>query len=154
MKQISMIIFIAMFFASAAFAEITKLDPVQRKNIQAATYRQLHSVKELPPGVVALYADNNGRLADPGQKWQVTDVINDESLPQKRLIWAAVSHNYYVVHYERGGYAHSFHVLLIEFHAKPKVVWHGAGFNKLNNFNAFKKALGGDELDDRLNYAK
>jgi len=153
MKFITVIILLAVVFGSAAFAEVTKLDVKQRKIIETSAFRQLHSVKELPSELVALCADENNRLADPGQKWQVSDVIYDKNLPRKRLIWAATFKDYYVVHYEKGGYAHSFHVLLAKTEKTPKILWHGIGV-KLSDFNEFKNALKENKLDDRREYIK
>jgi hypothetical protein len=86
---------------------------------------------------------DNGRLAEPGQKWNATDAIIDPTLPGKRLIWAAVGGEYYVVHYERGGIAHTFHVLvakLTQNDAKPKVVLRAVG-GPLKDYAAFLVAL-------------
>jgi hypothetical protein len=95
------------------------------------------------------------RLAEPGQKWNATDVITDPNLPDKRLIWATVGGEYYVVHYERGGIAHTFHVLVAKLaknDAKPKVIWRGLG-GPLKDYAAFLIALRNGKLDDRLDYA-
>jgi hypothetical protein len=98
---------------------------------------------------------DNGRLAEPGQKWNATDAIMDPTLPGKRLIWAAVGGEYYVVHYERGGIAHTFHGLvarLTKGEAKPKVVW-GAMGGPFKDYAAFVDALRSGKLDDRSDYA-
>ncbi|MFL6539127.1 MAG: hypothetical protein ACJ8HU_00025 [Chthoniobacterales bacterium] len=67
---------------------------------------------EIPPAIVALVAGRDGKIAEPGGKWEPTDAISDASLPAKRLIWAATDGQYYVVHYERGGVAHTHHALV------------------------------------------
>ena len=79
----------------------------------------------------------------------------DPTLPGKRLIWAAAGDEYYVVHYERGGIAHSFHVLvatLTKGDVKPKAVWRAVG-GRLKDYAAFLEALRSGKLDDRLGYA-
>jgi hypothetical protein len=101
-----------------------------------------------------LRCDWKGKLADPGQNWNRTDAITDPTLPWKRLIWAAIDGDYYVVHYERGGIDHSFHILVAKFaknDAKPKVVWHAVG-RQLKDYAAFLDALRNGKLDDRLDY--
>lgn len=50
-------------------------------------------------------------MADPGQKFQVTDVVLGESLPFRRLVFAGTQDNTWFVHYEHGGYAHSYYVI-------------------------------------------
>jgi hypothetical protein len=64
------------------------------------------------PPLSRLCVDDNGKLADPGQNWNATDAVTDPTLPWKRPIWAAVGSDYYIVHYERRGIDHSFHILV------------------------------------------
>src|SRR6185295_8430855 len=126
------------------FADITKLPAENRKALQDATrFHEVFLTKELPLGIVALCTDGGDRMAEPGQKWQVTDVIMEPSLPIRRLIWAATDGEYYVVHYERGGIAHSFHVMIATItkeNSKPKLVWRGAG-ERLKDYRAFLDAM-------------
>jgi len=94
-------------------------------------------------------------LQTRGQKWNATDAILDPTLPSKRLIWAEVDGEYYVVHYERGGIAHTFHMLVAKLangEAKPKVVWSAIG-GPFKDYAAFLDALRNGKLDDRLDYA-
>lgn len=138
------------------YAEVTKLSAEHRKALQDfSRFHEIRATKDLPPAVVALCADESGRLAEPGQKWEITDVITDVTLPRKRLIWAVTDGEYYVVHYERGGYGHSFHMLVVAFtkgDAMPGDAWYGVG-NQLKDYPAFIAALHKGELDDSLNYA-
>ena len=50
-------------------------------------------------------------MADPGKKFQVTDVVHDRSLPRRRLVFAGFQGDTWFVHYERGGLAHSYFVV-------------------------------------------
>jgi hypothetical protein len=140
---------------SLCCADITKLPAEDRKVLQdSSRFHEVHSTKDLPPAVVALCVDDKGKLADSGQNWNATDAVTDPTLPWKRLIWAAVGDDYYVVHYERGGIDHSFHVLvatLTKNDAKPKVIWRGLGA-PFKDYAAFLAALKNGKLDDRLDY--
>lgn len=92
----------------------------------SSRFQEVHSTRDLLPAILALCVDHKGRLADPGQNWNATDAITDPTLPWKRLVWAAVGSDYYVVHYERGGIDHSFHILVAKLtknDGKPTVVW-------------------------------
>jgi hypothetical protein len=63
--------------------------------------------------------------------------------------------DYYVVHYERGGIAHTFHVLvatLANNDAKPKMVWCAMG-GPFKDYAAFLNGLRNEKQDDRLDYA-
>ncbi len=69
-----------------------------------------------------------------------------------RLIWAAVGGEYYVVHYERGGIDHSFHMLIAKLtknDAEPKLVWRAVG-GPFKDYAAFLDALRNGKLHDRL----
>ena len=137
-------------------ADVTKLPADQRKVLQnSARFHEVHTTTNLPPAVVALCSDDNGRLAEPGQKWEATDLITDSTLPCKRLIWAASGGGYCVVHYERCGRGHSFHVLVAickQGDSKAKVVWRAVG-HQLEDYSAFLVALEKNQLDNRLEYA-
>src|SRR5207245_4046714 len=144
MKHIGLCLFFAVAIQSLPYADVTRLPAENRKVLQnSSLFHEVHSTSDLPPEIVALCAGDNGRLADPGQKWNATDVITDPTLPGKRLIWTAVGGEYYVVHYERGGIAHTFHVLvatLTKNNAKPKVVWRAVG-GPVKDYAAFLIAL-------------
>jgi hypothetical protein len=154
MKHLSYLLF-AVAIQSWCCGDVTKLPAEDRRALQdSSRFHEVHSTGDLPAAIVALCADD-GRLAGPGQKWNATDAITDPTLPGKRLIWAAVDGEYYVVHYERGGIAHTFHVLvatLTKNNTKPKVIWRGVG-GPLKDYAAFLIALRNGKLDDRLDYA-
>ncbi len=154
MKHLSYLLF-AVAIQSWCCGDVTKLPAEDRRVLQdSSRFHEVHSTGDLPAAIVALCADD-GRLAEPGQKWNATDAITDPTLPGKRLIWAAVDGEYYVVHYERGGIAHTFHVLvatLTKNNTKPKVIWRGVG-GPLKDYAAFLIALRNGKLDDRLDYA-
>jgi len=158
---------LAIAMNGVCFADITKfatphpsrggLPADDRKVLlDSSRFHEVHSTSDLPPAIVALCADDKGRLADPGQNWNTTDVVADATLPWKRLIWAAVGGEYYVVHYERGGIDHSFHILIAKVangHDKPTLIWHAVG-QPLKDYTAFLEGLSAGELDDRVNYPR
>jgi hypothetical protein len=164
MKPISVFLLLAVTIQSLCYADATKfttanpsdggLSAEDHKLLQdPARFHEVHSTRDLPSAVVTLCTED-GKIADPGQKWNATCVITDLTLPGKRLIWAAVGGEYYVVHYERGGIAHSFHVLvakLMKDDSKPKVIWRAAG-KQLKDYAAFLDALRSAKLSDRLDY--
>jgi hypothetical protein len=158
MKQIVLCLFCAVSTYHLCCGDVTKLAAEDRKALENAShFHEVHSTGDLPPAVLALCdGGGDGKLAEPGQKWNATDVIMDPSLPGKRLIWAAVGGEYYIVHYERGGIAHTFHVLVAKFAkdgAKPKPVWRAIG-GPFQDYAAFVEALRGGKLDNRMDYAQ
>jgi hypothetical protein len=154
MKHLRLYILLAVAMQSLCYANVTKLSPEDRSMLQdSLRFHEVHSTNDLPAAIVTSCAED-GRLAEPGQKWNATDSIMDPTLPGKRLIWAAVGGGYFVVHYERGGIAHTFHVLVAKLtrnDAKPKVVSRAVG-GPLKDYTAFLVALRHGKLDDRLDY--
>jgi hypothetical protein len=68
-------------------------------------------VRALPGPVLQKYTEQGGSrllMANPGQKFEATDVIRDASMPRERLIFAGVAGDKCFVHYERGGRAHMY----------------------------------------------
>ena len=57
-------------------------------------------------------------MADPGQNFQVTDVVLEKSMPRRRLVFAGTQDKTGFVHYEGGGFAHSYYV--IAFKVNPR----------------------------------
>src|SRR5436190_13538911 len=153
MKHITLRLLLTMVIQSFCYADVTKLAAQDRRALQdSSRFHEVHATSDLPPSVVAACAGDKNKLAEPGQKWNATDAIIDPTLPGKRLIWAAISGDYYVVHYERGGIAHTFHVLvakLAKADAKPKTLWRAMG-GPFKDYAAFVNGLRTGKLDDRL----
>ena len=106
MKYFFICLFITFTTQGLSHAEITKLSDEHRKALQdISRFHDIRSITNSPPKIVGLCADHKGAMADPGEKWQASDVVIDNRLSFKRLIWAAIDNDYYVVHYEHGGIA-------------------------------------------------
>lgn len=74
-------------------------------------FKHITDVRSLPRPVLLAFTEQGGSrllIANPGKKFEATDVIYDASLPQKRLIFAGVLDNTSFVHYEQGGRGHSY----------------------------------------------
>jgi len=163
MNRIALCLFFTAAIQMLCRADVTKfatanpsgggLSSEDRKMLEdSSRFHEVLSTKDLPPAVVALCADDKGKLADPGQNWNATDAVTDPTLPWKRLIWAAAGSDYYVVHYERGGIAHSFHVLVAKLakdDSKPTVIWR-TGSGQLKDYATFLDVLRNGKLDNRF----
>jgi len=141
MRHLSVCLFFTAAIQSLCYADVTKLPLEDRKALLDTTrFHEVHATSDLPSAILALCdGGGDGKLADPGQKWNATDVITDPTPPGKRLIWAAVGGQYYVVHYERGGIAHTFHILVAKLTkngARAKAVWRAVG-GPFKNYAAF-----------------
>ena len=146
MKHITFCTVFMVVVQSLCCADVTKLSAEDRKVLQdSSSFREVHSTSDLPSPIVAVCAGDKNKLAEPGGKWNATDSIIDPTLPGKRLIWVAIGRDYHVVHYERGGIAHTFHVLIAKLakgEEKPKVAWSAVG----GPFKDYAAFLNGCEL--------
>jgi hypothetical protein len=136
----------------AAQAKVTHLSPEQRKLLEQPL-TEVRKTAQLPPAVLDLV----GNPADPGQPWQETDVVMNRKLRSTRLVWGASNGDSYVIHYERGGIAHGYHVLVATWKKgdrEAKVAWHAVvtKFEPFADAKSFVAALGGDKLDDDPSY--
>lgn len=134
--RLSLCSFLLVALTASVHADITQLSKADRTALEhPATIKMLFSTTHLPSAVTAVCAgvtsDHQFWLANPGQRFQETDVvIGLWRLPARRLIWIAQLPNYFVVHYEYGGLGLSNHILVVHRGAasrKPGLVWAAAG---------------------------
>lgn len=85
--------------------------------VEGRDFEPIATVAALPAPVRAelarLMRQESLRMADPGQPFQVTDVVMDRTLPGRRLILAGQAKDVVVVHYERGGFAHLYKLVVL-----------------------------------------
>lgn len=121
----------------------------QNTSNRSMPFTQVKSVSLLPQSVIALCADGHGKIADIQQAWEVGNFISDAKLARNRLIWAAVSGDRYVVHYEQGGRGHSFHTLIAEIKktsALAKVIQRSTSL-RAENYAAFISSLENEHFE-------
>ena len=106
--------------------------------------QEFTSSAELPSAMRSIIADENGRIADPGQEWQEGCVIKDPTLPFQRLLWAAEYHGLYFLHYESGTYTHSSYVAIARIDKSSgasQIEWALECRKNLQSFHDLVKAL-------------
>ena len=115
----------------------------QRSTLEDSTqFALLAELDRLPPSIVALCADADGRLAFQRERWTPGDVRLG-SWPRRRVIWAARSKDLFVVHFEQGGFAHTYHIIVAEPQQIPsdyRLLWQAAG-PRLRDYQDFVEAL-------------
>jgi hypothetical protein len=154
MTRFVLCLLISIAFQALCLADVSKLPADDQKALRdISRFHEVDGATNLPVSVFALCADFKGRLAEPGQKWQVTDVITDDTLAFKRMIWAVTDGEFYVVHYEEGGYAHSFYFLVAKLRAgesKPVFIWRGVPTvaKPFKDYSTFLEALQDGALAD------
>lgn len=98
-----------------------RLSPTEKQHILDGPYTDVTKTEVLPAAVkqafAGITAEPSFALANPGQKFQLTDVNPDRALARRRLIFAGARGDEWFVHYERGGLAHGYFV--VAFHVNP-----------------------------------
>ena len=140
-------------------ASITKLSSESKEYIlREDAFSGISSVKEIPASVLMKFSeiarDPNLTIANPGEKFQETDVISEEGLPLRRLIFGGISKDYCLIHYEQGGYAPSYNVILFKLSGKSAdFLWGGTRFKKIRGLSELRELIKADALDDSLPYS-
>jgi len=95
-------------------AELPKISAKLRHQFTAKEFTSPATVQSFPEELrSALFAFlKTSRFANPGEKFNATDVIVNESLPGRRLIIAGISDELAFVCYEHGGYGKHNHIIL------------------------------------------
>jgi len=98
-----------------------QLSPELRAQVANGRFSIVTSVRGLPLGVrdalQELFGARTLDIAEPGADYQRTDVVVDAQLPTRRMVAAGCQQNRCIVYYERGGFAHTWHVAM--FHWTP-----------------------------------
>jgi len=79
----------------------------------AGDFRIVRDMKALPEPVVKEFTEKGGSrltIANPGERFEATDVIWDAGVPRRRLLFAGISGDKSFVLYEQGGIG-LFHIL-------------------------------------------
>jgi hypothetical protein len=104
------------------------------------------SIRGLPLGVrdelQTLFGSQTLDIAEPGEEFQVTNVVGNPKLPIRRLVAAGCSTDHCLVYYERGGSAHTWQVAL--FHWTPAATrfeWGGSAPGRLATIDEVRKAV-------------
>ena len=133
----------------------TTLTPALRAHVRDERLQAVTSVLGMPVGVRAemqrLFGGPTLDIAEPGARFQVTDVIQYPLQPVRRLNLAGCSMDHCLVYYERGGIAHSWYVVLFHWTpAETRVDAGGLAPMGLQSVDDVRKALLSGALKDAL----
>ena len=106
-----------------------------RAHLKSERFDVVTSIRGLPLGVreemQKLFGTQTLDIADPGAQFQLAGAVSNPPLPTRRLIAAGCSTDHCLVHYERGGAKHIWHVAV--FHWTPKATRFEGGGAVPNN---------------------
>jgi hypothetical protein len=134
------------------------LSQAEKKRVLDDEFSIMRSTDEIPHELKQAFAAATGEqqfsLANPGQKYQVTDVIDEPGLPVRRLLFAGESRRCWFIHYEHGGLGHGYVVLVF---SKVRMgglqfLWGGAGSEGAKDLNDLRNEISAGEFRDDLVY--
>ncbi len=114
----SLLVLVAAAALAQSLVSPTLPAPV-RAHVRDERFQIVTAVRGLPLGVreelQRMFGSTAMAIADPGERFQVTDVITEPGLAIRRLSVAACSQDHCLVYYERGGIAHTWHAVLLHW---------------------------------------
>jgi hypothetical protein len=152
---------VALFFLSITLSAQQfhqQLSGAEKEHILDSPFTEVTKTEGMPANAKQAFAKITGEssfaLANPGQKYQVTDVVVERGLPRRRLVFAGVRGDEWFIHYELGGIGHSYCVLLFKVDAANRVqfVWGGAGSHGAKNLNQLRKMVAAGQFSDEMQY--
>src|SRR5258708_3752595 len=116
--RISLIVVVVCLVSTVGAAQQfhKQLSATEKEHILDSSFTMVARTEAMPANVKQAFAKITGEpsfaLANPGQKYQVTDVVVDRDLPFRRLVFAGVEADEWFVHYGQGARADNyiFHV--------------------------------------------
>jgi hypothetical protein len=118
-----------------------------RAHLQDERFEIVTSIRGLPLGVreelEMLFGSGTLDIAEPGAEFQGTGGAANRQLPTRRLVAAGCSADFHcLVHYERGGIARTWHVMLFRWTpAATRFEWGGAASGGLATIQDVRKAV-------------
>ncbi|HYL26887.1 MAG TPA: hypothetical protein VEW74_03570 [Candidatus Nitrosotalea sp.] len=118
--------------APAALAQqLDALKPVER-------FASLPAAIRVGQFTVNGTAATGWEMAEPGAAFSATDVPVPGA-PGRRLIFAGCTSNLCVIHYERGGIAHFYEILVLSLRSKSwTAIWNLVGAKAIANLDVFR----------------
>jgi len=136
----------------------TSLSPQQKHRLLDGRCDLITSASAMPNALKGAFMTTTGEqgfeLAEPGSKYQTTDVVERGSptLPYRRLVFAGHCDDRWFIYYEHGGIAHGYSLLVYQADANQvlQFIWGGAGFVLAKNLDDLRSAIQTGKFADNL----
>jgi hypothetical protein len=135
-----------------------RLSPAERQHVLDGDFKLILKTEAIPDNIKSAYLRLSRQpsfaMAEPGQKYQVGDVVVNRSLPFRRLIFAGNSEKKWFIQYERGGRGHTYYVAIfvIDPDGGARFAWGGSGANGAKNLDQLRKMVTAGQFSDEYNY--
>jgi hypothetical protein len=135
-----------------------QLSPDERQHVLDGQFKVISTTDGIPAEIRKAFCkitrQQSFAMANPGEKYQVGDVIFDRNLPQRRLVFAGASDNKWFLHYERGGRGVTQLVVVFKLNSGDgtQLHWAGAGAHRATSLEELRKMLAVDQFSETDNY--
>lgn len=142
----------------ASFGQSHQMSPDERQHVLDGQFKVISTTDSIPPKVKKAFCEitrqQSFAMANPGQKYQVGDVLFDRDLPWRRLIFGGSSDDEWFIHYERGGRGVGRFVVVFKLDSRGDAhfLWGGGGAYRATNVEQLRKMLAGGQFLDAENY--
>lgn len=152
---------VTLFFLSIALSAQQfhkRLSAAEKEHILDTPFTEVTKTEAMSDKAKQAFAKITGEssfaLANPGQKYQATDMVVERGLPLRRLVFGGVRGDQWFIHYELGGFGHSYCVLLFKVDPTNPVqfVWGGAGSHGAKNLSQLRKMVAAGQFSDEMQY--
>jgi hypothetical protein len=106
--------------------------------------------KSLKDSFARVTREQEFALADPGKKFQESDVVTTPRMPFRRLVFAGSCEDRWFLHYERGGRGHSYVILILRADSNGvlQFMWGGSGFYRAKTLENLRLAIASGKFAD------
>jgi hypothetical protein len=157
-RATSLLLVISCIWTASFAQEHHQLSPDERQHILDGQFKVMSTTDGIPPEVRKAFCEmtrqHSFAMANPGQKYQVGDVIFDRSLPRRRLVFAGASDNKWFIHYERGGRGVGEYLVVLKVGSggDAKLLWGSVGANRARSLEQLRKMLAVGQFSGTDNY--
>jgi hypothetical protein len=139
-------------------AQQRQLPAIERERFVDGQFNVVSKTEAIPTNVKQAFSKISRQpsfaMANPGQRFQATDVVLDRTLPFRRLVFAGVLDDRWFVHYEKGGYAHGYYV--VAFKVDPDgdahFVWGCSGVEGAKTLEQLRRIAAACQLSKAESY--
>jgi hypothetical protein len=128
------VVLLVCLLSALALAQHRKSQSVERQHVLDGQFTVIARTEDMPPNAKRAFSqftlDPSFALANPGEKYQVNDVVMmGQNLPFRRLLFAGQADNKWFIHYEKGGRLGGYYVLVFTVNqlGTAQFVWGGGG---------------------------
>jgi hypothetical protein len=144
--------------AEFAHAFHTRLSASERQHVLDGDFEVVRSTDKLPVSIKNMFAalteESRFALAEPGHKYQETDVIEEPGLLTRRMEFAGHCKQRWFIYYAHGGIGLSYAVIVLDIRPDNTAhfLWGGSGFRSVANLDDLRSAIAAGTFADDRNF--